>query len=505
MGWLSRTRTLVWPEPKDPLERSLLRKADALILSYLCLNFCINYLDRVNFINAYVSGMGTALHMKGREYNAVIACFTAGFAIAQIPQNILLLLIPPRYLFPLNGVVWGVLTAAGAGATKVQHLYVIKFFQHYILGSWYRPSEIGRRAALFSASAQIASIFSGSLQSALYTNLDGACGLEGWQWLFIVCGIITVPIALFGIYSFPDTPLRTTSRLFTPPERALAIARLSHPSRAQKTAGGGGVDWTLVRRVLGRWELWGLALVWTAGGALESYSSWGIMPLWMKAQRTQQGKPRYTVAELNHHPLGMPAVAIAALLGTRSLREQAIGTDRRTQDRYAVNLVVALAVLVSSLIVLISGLRPAGAVSRGAVYFAFYLSAVSFAGQMSNFAWANEMLRDDEEARSVVLAGMNARLARTQFQIAFFPASASPAFTRGSSLIIAFCPLLALFTMGVRGLQVRTERRRARDREGVVEEEVEEKGGEMGEGKRPGTGTTVVGEGDGKVVVELER
>lgn len=87
-----------------------------------------------------------------------------------------------------------------------------------------------------------------------------------------------------------------------------------------------------------------------------------------------------------------------------------------------------------------------------------------------------------------------ARLARTQFQIAFFPASASPAFTRGSSLIIAFCPLLALFTMGVRGLQVRTERRRARDREGVVEEEVEEKGGEMGEGKRPGTGTTVVGE-----------
>ncbi|BGO94508.1 hypothetical protein NBRC10512v2_006618 [Rhodotorula toruloides] len=391
MRWLSRTRNLVWPEPKDPLERSLLRKADALILSYLCLNFCINYLDRVNFINAYVSGMGTALHMKGREYNAVIACFTAGFAIAQIPQNLLLLLIPPRYLFPLNG---------GAGATKVQHLYVIKFFQHYSLGSWYRPSEIGRRAALFSASAQIASIFSGSLQSALYTNLDGACGLEGWQWLFIVCGIITVPIALFGIYSFPDTPLRTRSSLFTPQERALAIARLSHPSRAQKTAGG-GVDWTLVRRVLGRWELWGLALVWTAGGALESYSSWGIMPLWMKAQRTQQGKPRYTVAELNHHPLGMPAVAIAALLGT------AIGTDRRTQDRYAVNLVVALAVLVSSLIVLISGLRPVGAVSRGAVYFAFYLSAVSFAGQMSNFAWANELLRDDEEARSVVLAGMN--------------------------------------------------------------------------------------------------
>uniref|UniRef100_A0A0K3CAX8 BY PROTMAP: gi/647400189/emb/CDR45454.1/ RHTO0S11e00386g1_1 [Rhodosporidium toruloides] n=1 Tax=Rhodotorula toruloides TaxID=5286 RepID=A0A0K3CAX8_RHOTO len=489
MGWLSRTRSLVWPEPRDPLERSLLRKADALILSYLCLN---------------VSGLGTALHMKGREYNAVIACFTAGFAIAQIPQNLLLLLIPPRYLFPLNGeiVVWGVLTAAGAGATKVQHLYVIKFFQgmaecstfigaHYILGSWYHPSEIGRRAALFSASAQIASIFSGSLQSALYTNLDGACGLEGWQWLFIVCGIITVPIALFGIYSFPDTPTRTTSRLFTPQERALAIARLPPPSRAQKR--GVGVDWTLVRRVLSRWELWGLALVWIAGGALESYSSWGIMPLWMKAQRTSQGKARYSVAELNHHPLGMPAVAIAALLVT------AIWTDRRTKDRYAVNLVVALAVLVSSLIVLISGLKPVGSVPRGAVYFAFYLSAVSFAGQMSNFAWANELLRDDEEARSVVLAGMNviSYAFNAWFQIAFFPASSAPRFTRGSSLMIAFCPLLAVFTGVVRGLQVRTERRRALNV--VVEEGKEEKAEEKeGEGKRPGTGTTVVGDGEGE-------
>lgn len=70
--------------------------------------------------------------------------------------------------------------------------------------------------------------------------------------------------------------------------------------------------------------------------------------------------------------------------------------------------------------------------------------------------------------------------------------------------MIAFCPLLAVFTVCVRGLQVRTERRRALH---LTEEEGEEKGAEgKGEGKRPGTGTTVVGEGDaegeGK---ELER
>lgn len=70
-----------------------------------------------------------------------------------------------------------------------------------------------------------------------------------------------VPIAAFGMYTFPDTPSRTTSRLFTPEERALAIARMPHAASQKRKRLG--LDWTLVKRVLGRWELWALALVWS--------------------------------------------------------------------------------------------------------------------------------------------------------------------------------------------------------------------------------------------------
>ena len=34
---LASVRQLVWSEPRDPVERRLLRKADWLILPYLCL------------------------------------------------------------------------------------------------------------------------------------------------------------------------------------------------------------------------------------------------------------------------------------------------------------------------------------------------------------------------------------------------------------------------------------------------------------------------------------
>lgn len=111
-------------------------------------------------------------------------------------------------------VFWGICTMLTACAKTVQHVYVIKFFQgvaegstfvgavsvplrslvsrsmrratpltplqHYLMGSWYKETELGKRAAVFSASAQAATLFSGVLQASIYMNLNGHAGLAGW-------------------------------------------------------------------------------------------------------------------------------------------------------------------------------------------------------------------------------------------------------------------------------------------------------------------------------------
>ena len=79
-------------------------------------------------------------------------------------------------------------------------------FSSYILGCWYAPSELGKRSAIFAASAQMGSLFSGLMQGAIHSNMDGAKGLAGWRWLFIIDGILAVAIAGYGFVCFPGVP-----------------------------------------------------------------------------------------------------------------------------------------------------------------------------------------------------------------------------------------------------------------------------------------------------------
>ncbi len=59
----------------------------------------------------------------------------------------------------------------------------------YVLGSWYTKTELAKRVAIFHMTAPLGSAFGGYLQAAVYQNLNGAHGLSGWRWLYIVCGV----------------------------------------------------------------------------------------------------------------------------------------------------------------------------------------------------------------------------------------------------------------------------------------------------------------------------
>jgi len=202
---------------------------------------------------------------------------------------------------------------------------------------------------------------------------------------------------------------------------------------------------SLVHRVLGRWRIYAMCAIWIVGGELESIGSNSLMALWMKASVD----PKYTVQNINYYPAGGTAVAIVALLGT------AVWTDY-TNKRYQVNILIAACMLVSSVILLVY--TP---ISTAGKFFAFYLSGISYAGQASNFGWANDIARDDDQERSVILGAMNmmSNAFNAWWPIVFFPANEAPRWRKGLISIIVLAPIMVIITMTARMQQLRQERR----------------------------------------------
>ena len=308
----SRIKEFFWGRlPLDPKERRLLLKIDCFVLSYVCLNYWINYIDRSNLSNAYVSGMKESLIMGGNEFNIINTCFTVGYIVGMIPNNLMLLKVPPRYWLTFCSFSWGLLTLGIYKVSSYKQVCVIRFFQavfesstfsgtHLILGSWYKEEEINTRSATFTSSGLIGSLFSGFMQSAIYSNMDGKNGLAGWRWLFIIDFAITIPICVYGFLCFPGTPDQISpSWLFSEEDLKLAKKRL--PLRDETTK----LDISVFKRVIGRWHWWLFSLLWVFGGENESFGSNSLLALWLKFNK-------YTVAQRNHYPMGIYAIGISA-------------------------------------------------------------------------------------------------------------------------------------------------------------------------------------------------
>lgn len=94
----------------------------------------------------------------------------------------------------------------------------------FLFSCWYTGEELGKRSSLFMTAALIGGGFGSLIAGGVIKNLEGARGIRGWRWLFIVEGVVTIFVSLWAVFILPDYP--ATCRRLTEEERTIAIERL---------------------------------------------------------------------------------------------------------------------------------------------------------------------------------------------------------------------------------------------------------------------------------------
>ncbi len=185
--------------------RALYARLSWRLIPYMFLLFILNYVDRVN-VGFAALDMQRDLHMSNAVYGTGAGIFFLGSAIFDLPSNLLLARVGARVWIARIMISWGIVAALMLLVRGPWSFYGLRFllgvaeagfFPGMILylTFWFPTRERARAVAKFMTATSIAGVVGAPL-SSLILKLDGAAGLHGWQWLFLLEGI---PAALIGV------------------------------------------------------------------------------------------------------------------------------------------------------------------------------------------------------------------------------------------------------------------------------------------------------------------
>ncbi|KAH6885643.1 major facilitator superfamily domain-containing protein [Coprinopsis sp. MPI-PUGE-AT-0042] len=238
----------------------VLRKMDWHLLPFISLLYLLSFLDRSNIGNARIAGMADDVGLTGLKYNVVAAVFFVPYALAELPSNLALKLFRPSIWIPSIMVAWGLVMTLMCLCNTFEGLIIARVFLGlteaglfpgiaFYLSLWYRRQDVARRIAIFFSAATIAGAFGGLLAFGI-AHMDGIGGLQGWQWIFCLEGIVTVLVAIAAFFCMHDYP--ETATFLNAEERAIILHMLKEDTM--------GLDKTFK-----------MAYVWQAVGDYKTY------------------------------------------------------------------------------------------------------------------------------------------------------------------------------------------------------------------------------------------
>ncbi|MEC5404686.1 MFS transporter [Paraburkholderia sp. MPAMCS5] len=228
------------------------------LLPFLLLMYVLAFLDRANIGFAQKALQhDTGLSSAAFAFGAGV--FFVGYALFEVPSNLLMHKVGARAWMCRIMVTWGLVSAAMCVAHSATTFYTLRFLLGvaeagffpgviYYLTQWFPQRARARAVGLFYFGAPLAFIFGSPLSGSLL-DMNGAFGLAGWQWLFLVEGVLASAVGVWAFWYLDNRP--ENAGWLSAEERASLQSALDEDTRAASAQGPHRILAALVdRRVL---------------------------------------------------------------------------------------------------------------------------------------------------------------------------------------------------------------------------------------------------------------
>jgi ACS family tartrate transporter-like MFS transporter len=250
----------------EEVGRRALRKAWWRLIPLLGLGYGLAYVDRTNVSFAALQ-MNRQLHFSASIYGLGAGLFFVGYALFEVPSNLLLLRFGARRWLARVLLTWGALAAGMLLVKTPREFYTMRFLLGvaeagffpgvvYYVTLWFPAEQRARAVSRFYVAVPVGGVAMGAIAGAIL-GLDGRMGLAGWQWLFLLEGLPALALGLVYLRWLPDGP--ADAPWLTGEERLWLRTRLDSERRVSEPGNGGG--WrALIRELLSEPRFWQMAL-----------------------------------------------------------------------------------------------------------------------------------------------------------------------------------------------------------------------------------------------------
>jgi ACS family tartrate transporter-like MFS transporter len=303
--------------PQGDVEAATMRRINRRLVPLLLLLYVVCFIDRTN-VGIAALQMNRDLGFSAAVYGLGSGIFFLGYALFEVPSNLVLARVGARWWIGRIAVTWGLLTVAMMFVRTPESFYVLRFLLGvaeagyfpgvvYYMSHWFPERYRARSLSRFVIGVPLAGAIGGAAGTSLL-GLDGVSGIAGWQWLFLVEGIPAVILGVLAIRVLTDRP--ADAGWLTPEQRRWLGERVGREgSEAARHAAAS------LRAVLAAPGFWRIALMYFAY-ALPSYS----IALWLPTILRETGGLATQEIGAAISAMGVASVVVILLNGAHSDR-----------------------------------------------------------------------------------------------------------------------------------------------------------------------------------------